>query len=72
VGFLLFAFGVGLAIYGVASERDVVLMTGALLAAVAVVANSLRSRRPGPRDLREAGPESFGPLHDRPAGSRGR
>ena len=42
--FLLFVFGVGLVFYGVSNERDVVLVTGALLAAVAVVANSLRRR----------------------------
>ena len=41
---LLFLCGVVLVVVGVANERDVVLLTGALLAAVAVPANSLRRR----------------------------
>jgi len=51
--FLLFVCGVVLVFLGVANERDVVLLTGALLAAVAVVANSLRRRTP---DLRARTP----------------
>jgi hypothetical protein len=45
VTFLLFVFGVVLAWYGLADDRDVVVLAGALLAAAAVAINRFGGAR---------------------------